>query len=102
MNNSLASKNYSKALILALTLGHRGKALEIIDALLTVRGADDTIHKAQDRLVVVIKQLTEMHIAKCMLYIQQWNAIGVFMCIMSTANRLVMNPLTHMFPRRQI
>jgi len=78
LDNSLAKKDYHKALLLAFALGHRGKALEIIDAILVLRGEDDGFRKGQERLVAVVRLLTEEQIGKCLLYIRDWNAIGKY------------------------
>lgn len=77
LSNSLASKDYHKALLLAFSLGHKGKALDIIDSILVIRGGEEnSFAKGQERLLAVVKLLTEEQIAKCLVYIRDWNAIG--------------------------
>lgn len=89
LNNSIANKDYHNALVYALSLGHKGKALEVLDAILVLKdgegkegkeGKEDKggLGRGQERLCAVVKLLTPEQLAKCLLYIRDWNTIGIF------------------------
>lgn len=87
LNNSLANKDYYTALVYALSLGHKGKALDVLDAILVLRDDktkdkdDNTESLGQTKLMAVVKQLSMEQVAKCLLYIRDWNTIGKYSAI---------------------
>ena len=79
LSNSMASKDFHKALVYALTLEHKGRALEVLDSILLLRKeeVDGGLAAGQHRLADVVKKLTDSQLAKCLLYIRDWNTIGI-------------------------
>ncbi len=88
LSNSIAKKHYLKALTLALTLGHKMRALSVIESILAIKAPEQNTKKqqqqvkgrnevGQEKLVGVIRLLSEEQLGKLLLYIRDWNAIGM-------------------------
>eukprot|EP00026_Physarum_polycephalum_P002867 Phypoly_transcript_02876.p1 GENE.Phypoly_transcript_02876~~Phypoly_transcript_02876.p1 ORF type:complete len:830 (-),score=95.09 Phypoly_transcript_02876:113-2602(-) len=83
LSNSLANKDFHRALVYALKLGHKGRTLEVLDTILVLRAedADGGFAIGQKQLADVIRKLTDEQLVKCLLFIRDWNTIGKFSVI---------------------